>query len=336
MNFKQDLNSIVEDENRKEGFNDKLRKYRKCILLFINDNLRILTFLLIAILVLIIVILSGLLESMKLNSRHVSISNFLKVEDSNLDFLDLCGNIINNKRIVNEENANQNKWPWFVSFHKIDLSPSSSNINISRHFCSGVLISKNFILSAAHCFKTLNASDIGVMIDEKVFLVDKLIVHSSYKFTTYSENDISLIKLRYNSSSDDFSLLPICLPDSKINENFIVDKNLTVASFGDVKTVLNGTQITIQDTGNKLCNSSGFYDENILYCAIDMNGTVGLCNGDSGSPLFKLIDNHWVLFGIASYVTAENKTGVFECIPSLPSYFTKVSKYLDWIKLNTN
>ena len=312
MNYQRNFNSIVESGTKIDGVRDKLKRYRKCILSFINGNLRILTLLLIGILALVIVILSGLLESLKLNSRHHSISYLLLEEDNS------CRNSIF---------KDNNKWPWLVSIHKLDSMSSS------RHFCSGVVISKLFVLSAAHCFKTLNVSDIGVMIDDKLFLVDKLIVHSLYKFTTYSQNDIALIKLEPH---DDL-MSPICLPDSKIDTS-LIEKTVTVASFGDDKTLLKSSNITKLRiiNGNKICNSSGFYDENILYCAIDRLGGSNFCNGDGGSPLFSLSGNSWVLFGLASYVTADNQTGIFECLPSFPSYFTKVSKYLDWIKLTKN
>ena len=244
-----------------------------------------------------------------------------------------CGKILrsNLQRIINGENVTESRWPWVASIRR-----KNAVGKILNHFCGGTLITEKYILTAAHCFKSLEATHIVVMIANSIFEVDKLIVHNSYKFTTYSENDIALIQLKNTSN-----VLPICLPENKTQGDLILKEKVVVASFIDDKTMNQSNKI-IQEadlsiiSGDKLCEGSGFYDQEILYCVLDKNKTrvSNLCNGDSGSPLFAAFKSKWVLFGVASYVTAQNTNGTFECIPSLPSYFTKVAMYLDWINEN--
>ncbi|XP_066269408.1 chymotrypsinogen 2-like [Branchiostoma lanceolatum] len=61
-----------------------------------------------------------------------------------------CGNqaiqprTVGMTRVVNGENALAHSWPWQAS-----LQTSSS-----WHYCGGVLISDQWVLSAAHCYQS--------------------------------------------------------------------------------------------------------------------------------------------------------------------------------------
>jgi V8-like Glu-specific endopeptidase len=232
-------------------------------------------------------------------------------------------------RIINGKNVLNNKWPWVVSIHKKNMFN-----DVIGHFCGGTLITKRYVLSAAHCMKSLRAEKVFVVANNEILNVEKIFVHDLYKFTTFSENDIALIKLKEDVRlSTNVSL--ICLPERQDEADEILNKTVVVAGFGEnlPNNLLQDTELEIIN-GDSLCDSSGFYNSTILYCALDKHTRdSNLCTGDSGSPLFSKIKSNWFLFGIASYVTADNKTGSFECMPTLPSYFTKVAMYLDWITM---
>uniref|UniRef100_A0A673GX75 Peptidase S1 domain-containing protein n=1 Tax=Sinocyclocheilus rhinocerous TaxID=307959 RepID=A0A673GX75_9TELE len=59
----------------------------------------------------------------------------------------VCGRAPLRDRIVGGEDATAKAWPWQVSIH----------INGSRHNCGGTLITKDWVLSAAHCFQKYEA-----------------------------------------------------------------------------------------------------------------------------------------------------------------------------------
>lgn len=80
----------------------------------------------------------------------------------------------------------------------------------------------------------------------------------------------------------------------------------------------------------------------MLYCALDIksgNKLSSPCSGDSGGPLFiKDSDNKWTLLGIVSYVQGYlfNNTKMYHCDPKLPSFYSSVPFYLNWIRMKSN
>ena len=79
-------------------------------------------------------------------------------------------------------------------------------------------------------------------------------------------------------------------------------------------------------TDTSRCNYSKFNQEK-TYCAVVAHKLQDSCDGDSGGPLMLKIGNSWHLYGLTSF-------GDYSCESSLPSYYTKVPFYLDWIKAN--
>ena len=70
------------------------------------------------------------------------------------------------------------------------------------------------------------------------------------------------------------------------------------------------------------------------YCALDpTEKNSNICNGDSGGPLMYFNQGKWYLFGITSYVFADQATE--KCLNNFASYFTKVPVYINWIEKNT-
>ena len=93
---------------------------------------------------------------------------------------------------------------------------------------------------------------------------------------------------------------------------------------------------TIESENPEICNIDPdypelFYKPKIQVCTADVNNndlTEVACNGDSGGPLYPLDDQEKpvCLYGLFSY-------GEPNCVG--PGYiFTRVSAYLDWIKIN--
>lgn len=63
------------------------------------------------------------------------------------------------------------------------------------------------------------------------------------------------------------------------------------------------------------------------YCAYDPNGKKDSCEGDSGGPLQMIDTNSNVarVVGVISF-------GVGACGAAIPSVYTRVASYLDWIE----
>jgi secreted trypsin-like serine protease len=75
------------------------------------------------------------------------------------------------------------------------------------------------------------------------------------------------------------------------------------------------------------------YKENNI-CALNHKQTSNICYGDSGGPLMQYNNNKkWYIYGVSSLALAFQN---YSCNPYKPSYFTKISYYLDWIQKNTH
>lgn len=116
------------------------------------------------------------------------------------------------KRILNGENAVPFAWPWMISLRTKNL----------RHVCSGVLIGRQHLLTAAHCFPDTPAKNILAVLginnlrqplnQRNRHDVSRIFLHPEFNNRT-GINDIAVLKL---SRPVVFTkrVGPICLPRS--------------------------------------------------------------------------------------------------------------------------
>jgi len=232
-------------------------------------------------------------------------------------------------RIVGGQEAQVNEWPWQAALMLGSNGP----------FCGGSLIADRYILTAAHCTEGLRAADLNVRLGEHKISsssesqtvtrsVSKIINHENYQGGS-EINDIALLQL---SSPVEFrsEVWPVCLPPSTpsyANKVATVTGWGTTSSGGSVSDVLREVDVKVK--ANSDCQSS-YGSSNIketMLCA----GAPGKdsCQGDSGGPLvFKDGGNNYDQIGVVSW-------GYGCANPSYPGVYTRVSKYLTWIKDNT-
>ena len=257
-----------------------------------------------------------------------------------------CGRLIS-PRIINGEPARPHAYPWLVSLREFD------KLYLYDHFCSGSLITRYHVLTAAHClskFKSANGllvlaglhirNDLSAYAKRNTYKVRKLIVHEDYKQST-SENDIALIVLaRPVELSENVSL--VCLPFDLVNKTGSVARsNLTFVGWGmdehqRAALELKKTTMNILDaeTSDKCSNYVNERNRERIYCAMSARNNSNVCSGDSGGSLSQPLNDQWTIYGLASYVSAFrvlNDTRIF-CDPSYPAFFTRISAYIDWIR----
>ncbi|KAK0182004.1 hypothetical protein PV327_000179 [Microctonus hyperodae] len=263
---------------------------------------------------------------------------------------DDCGRDIS-LRIVGGERADIDEFPWMVL-----LEYQKPNGRTTA--CGGVLISKRYVLTAAHCIKGKDLPKtwrlIGVRLGEydtstetdcipdgddsqicappPVSIgVDEQIAHENYHPASRDQkNDIALLRLSRDVTFTAF-IKPICLPN-----NGEVAQKLWVAGWGKTESRSESNiklKLSIPLADRNECQARyGNAAVNLGLGQICVGGQRGKdsCRGDSGGPLMSVErtsdgTGKWTAIGVVSF-------GPSPCgMQGWPGVYTKVSDFTDWI-----
>ncbi|XP_031619828.1 melanization protease 1 [Contarinia nasturtii] len=280
------------------------------------------------------------------------------IEKLSLINADNCGISIQ-QRIIGGDDAVPGQFPWMAR-----LAYRNRTSQLVSYRCSGSVISKKYILTAAHCVSNL-VDDLELIyvrlgeLDSRSNLCDNnrnlcnepqdyeiesIEHHPSYDMPKYA-NDIALIRLRHITNSSFVS--PLCLP---LGPYEATDKNLDqkmaiVAGWGVSTPLLGGAvnpmlqYIRLPIVNTQSCaNSYASYSANsripiiISESQLCAQGTTNhdACQGDSGGPLMREDSQtgRYILLGLVSF-------GPRTCgVAAFPGVYSRTSAHLDWI-LNT-
>ncbi|XP_065295406.1 chymotrypsinogen A-like [Dermacentor albipictus] len=245
-----------------------------------------------------------------------------------------CGEVEPTGRIYNGEPVTREKIPWMVAV----FSKKGSTKGFS--LCGGSIITRNVILTAAHCVmkKGRYAAEVLVMyhftLDGKFTGVyaHKIIAHPRFVKRSEVVHDIALVKLPVDLEFNRF-MKPVCLPTRKMN---VAGKGLVVAGWGK-------TESSNHSKSLRRAEVIGLTDEQCQYrlrgknpetrlpikpgpaiCAFAI-GT-GACKGESGGPLtLRGDDGRTLQLGIVSM-------GRDQCPTRRPPVYVRVSSHIQWIE----
>ncbi|XP_027257194.2 transmembrane protease serine 7 isoform X1 [Cricetulus griseus] len=231
-------------------------------------------------------------------------------------------------RIVGGYDSQEGTWPWQVSLHFVGSA-----------YCGASVISREWLLSAAHCFHGNRLSDptpwtahLGMYVQGNAKFVSpvrRIVVHEYYNSQTF-DYDIALLQLSIAWPETLKQLIqPICIPPA--GQKVRGGEKCWVTGWGrrhetDKKgsPVLQQAEVELID--QTICVSTYGIITSRMLCAGVMSGKSDACKGDSGGPLScrRKSDGRWILTGIVSWGHGCGR-------PNFPGVYTRVSNFVPWI-----
>ncbi|CAL4063994.1 unnamed protein product [Meganyctiphanes norvegica] len=241
-------------------------------------------------------------------------------------------------RIVNGTDAVFGEFPWQVTL----WADKHADMYFS-HLCGGTLVSKSWIVTAAHCLEhipslemlkvRIGEHDLATENERYPYIERKIkrkYSHPKFDFPTF-KYDIALLELN-EPVTEQPNIGFICLPGSNNDLNRMTGWATgwgRLENEGSLPSVLQKVPLTIMK--NKECKKSfktaGRIEPipKIFLCAADVGRDA--CAGDSGGPLqlHDVSTDRWFLGGIVSW-------GIGCARPNHPGVYTRVSKFMPFIK----
>ncbi|XP_043078299.1 granzyme B(G,H)-like [Puntigrus tetrazona] len=217
--------------------------------------------------------------------------------------------------IVNGKEAKPHSRPYMVSLQFM-----------GHHICGGFLISDEFVMTAAHCWKgypgltvVVGAHDLRKSKHSYRVEVKSYIPHPDYPLCSI-RNDIMLLRLQEKVNINRY-VKWISLPKKDVNGGTVC----SVAGWGRLSmkgrtssVLMEANLITIN---NKVCKNRWgpkIFTSRMI-CAY---GCGGSCKGDSGGPL---------VCGDTAVGVTSFGSGIRCNSPDYPNVYTEISAFLPWI-----
>ncbi|XP_022367504.1 serine protease 48-like [Enhydra lutris kenyoni] len=264
----------------------------------------------------------------------LGISGASEEEPENL-LKSICGRPAVSSGIASGREANVGQWPWQVSVRQGLL-----------HICAATLISKQWVLTVASCFRSKDTRKYHVLVGSlqvsdrpssktTAIPVSRIIPYPHFQGNTTSA--IAVAKLAYPVSFTPV-VLPICLPSSAVQLKNSTSCWVTGWGYSGMHQhmkpsyILKELEVPLMD----LQTCSDYYQKanlrgiksiisEAMICSKLPVGQTDQCIGSRGDPLTCRVEDFWVLAGVVSWES--------NCIQNNePGIYTNISFYKSWIE----
>ncbi|KAL0266543.1 UNVERIFIED_CONTAM: hypothetical protein PYX00_009053 [Menopon gallinae] len=230
-------------------------------------------------------------------------------------------------KIIKGQDANEGEFPYMVSLRRK---------GDGRHACGGSILTKDWVLTAAHCCAVGNENNLTIY-SGSIYLdrggiyhpISKIEMHKQYDANNRWRNDVCLIRVATPFVFTD-KVQQITLPPQNWPVN--AGDRISISGWGYTNPVQGQ-----QTVPNRLQKATAFRALNNDQCGWETGTSMfpgylcvrggergqGICNGDSGSPLTK----NGVQVGLSSWV-------FLPCGSGKPDFTARVPNYINWIKEN--
>ncbi|XP_041989111.1 transmembrane protease serine 9-like, partial [Aricia agestis] len=248
-----------------------------------------------------------------------------------------CGERNEDLRVVGGTETDVNAYPWTTRL-----------IYHNSYGCGSSLINDRYVITAAHCAQGFMWFMFRVKFGEHnrceykkdeypmIRYITRMYVNN---FTiTHLTHDLALLKLN-KPVQYSHRVRPVCLPKpSHYEDSLFVGTMATVAGWGAMSEggnwscTLREAQLPV--LSNYECKNTKYNESKIqeghLCAGYPNTAHVDGCTGDSGGPLIAENKDHaYDLIGVVSFGYGCARKG-------FPGVYTRITKYLDWIKEHTD
>ncbi|XP_064072607.1 trypsin-1-like isoform X2 [Vanessa tameamea] len=238
-----------------------------------------------------------------------------------------CSGPNQENRIVGGVAAGINRYPWMARL-----------VYDGQFHCGASLLTKEYVLTAAHCVRKLKRSKIRVILGDHdqtittesaaiMRAVIAIVRHRSFDAESYN-NDIALLKLRKPVAFSKI-IKPVCLPPASVDpsgkEGIVVGWGRT-SEGGQLPAIVQEVRVPILSLTQ--CRGMKYRASRItnnMLCA--GRASTDSCQGDSGGPLLLQKGDRFQIVGIVSW-------GVGCGRPGYPGVYTRITRYLPWLRAN--
>lgn len=181
--------------------------------------------------------------------------------------------------------------------------------------CTGSILSKNVILTAAHCIpvtppggkrmaQIVFSTDIKKASKENVRRVVEFAIHPEYKKTKKEESNADFGMMKFEGEMPaGYEVATYLSPDD--HQLIDMKSRIVVAGYGlqDDKTKLSSDELRRGEVG-----VGGMWGKSELI--LDQRNRNGVCSGDSGGPSFLQVNGEYHVLGVASRVSGDTEETV--------------------------